>query len=59
MSGFDRWKECESPGPASDFGFELTKDYLLLRSDVHLRFGYAALPQFDRAWKAKYHNQAA
>jgi hypothetical protein len=59
MREFSRFAPFKSPGPAADFGFELTKDYLALRSDVYLRFGYAALPQFDRDWKEKYHSKAA
>jgi hypothetical protein len=48
----------KSPGPASEFGFEFTKEYLDLRVDVWNSLGEAALPQFDRDWKTKLRKKA-
>ena len=51
--------DSKYPGSAAEFGFEITKEFLELRSDVCSFLGPQTLPAFDRAWQAKMHPKAA
>jgi len=51
--------DSKYPGSAAEFGFEITKEFLQLRSDVCSFLGPQTLPAFDRAWQAKMHPKAA
>jgi hypothetical protein len=59
MIAFDRAKTKNEPFNAAEFGFEFSAEYLGARLEAFRKRGWDALPQFDRAWKAKIRAQAA
>jgi hypothetical protein len=59
MLAFDAAKTKKEPFNAAEFGFEFSEDYISARHQAFRKRGWEALPQFDRAWKAKIRSQAA
>ena len=53
MGAFQKAKIAKQPFDAAEFGFEFSTEYLSARCEAFRQGSHAALPAFDRAWKAK------
>jgi len=59
MLAFDRAKTKNERFNAAEFGSEFSEEYIGARHQAFRKRGWEALPQFDRAWKARTRSQAA
>jgi len=56
---FQKAKIAKEPFNGAEFGFEFSNEYLSARCEAFRQGNYAALPAFERAWKAKMRTKTA